>query len=91
MSPIAAKVTAIGKRGDQYQWSFKSVRNIKAHLTLSPLERRSLKWVLFGMAGLTWSTIKAPVLASGIRFRFGLFIDERADEEGTWTNSHAMS
>jgi hypothetical protein len=43
------------------------------------------------MAGLTWSTIKTPVLASETRFRFGLFIDGRAEEEGTWTNSHAMS
>jgi hypothetical protein len=32
------------------------------------------------MAGLTWSTIKTPALASEIRFRFGPFIDRR--EEG---------
>jgi hypothetical protein len=32
---------------------------------------------------LTWSTIKTPPLASEIRFRFGLFIDGREEEEGS--------
>ena len=36
------------------------------------------------MAGLTWSTIKTPALASKIRFRFELFIDGRQEEEGTY-------
>jgi hypothetical protein len=37
-----------------------------------------------GTAVLTWFTIKTPALASKIRFRFGLFIEGRQGEKGTY-------
>jgi hypothetical protein len=82
MSPIAAKVTAIEKRGDQYQVIVQISAKYRGSFNTLPLERSNRTAVPSGMAGLTWSTIKTPALASEIRFRFGPFINGTKEEGG---------
>ena len=77
MSPIAAKVTSIEKRGDQYQ----------VIVQISPKYRGSFNTLAFGAikphsgslrdGRLDLVYYQTPALASEIRFRFGLFIDGR--------------
>ena len=92
MSPIAAKVTAIEKRADQYQ----------VVVQISPKYRGSFNTLAFGEVKphsgslqhgrLDLLYYQTPALASEIRFRFGLFIDGSAEEEeGTWPNSCAIT
>jgi len=84
MSPIAAKVTAIERRGDQYQ----------VIVQISPKYRGSFNTLAFGEikphsgslrdGRLDLVYYQTLALASEIRFRFGLFIDGRQEEEGTY-------
>jgi hypothetical protein len=76
MTPIAAKVTAIEKRGDQYQVIVQITAKYRGSFnTLAFAEIKPHSAVPLRMAGLTSSTIKTPALTLEIRFRFGLSID----------------
>ena len=90
MSPIAAKVTAIEKRGDQYQVVVQISPKYRGSYTLAFGERKPHSGSLqHGRLDLLY--YQNPGLSIGDPFRFGLFIDGRAEEEGTWSNSHAIS